>query len=232
MNKVKAVIGVMGLLLFFNSFAIAQNEDKPKKDRRMFAEGSKDLLFEFDGFSDLGAGSYLDGFGAKYFLSQKMAIRGVLQIESRKESNPFNPPPGSGDTGKDGEEKFSRFGIAAAVEMHTGAKRVSPFWGGGIGFSSASSEEKLVSTDPDPQIVIKNENGYTEIAVFALLGAEFFLYKKLISLAAEYQLGYYNRSNKDEKVTSGNQTTTIKQGSDRLFGITNSGLLTLAVYLP
>jgi len=196
-----------------------------------FDAGSKALLFQFSGFSDLGANSYMGGIGGKYFLSPSMAVRGALQFASLKDEEPFNPTPGTNETGKDGKLSASIVGLAGGVEIHSNANRVSPYFGAGAAFRTASSEEKNVVTDPTPQTTVKNEFGYTELAVFAMIGAEFFLYKKMLSLAAEYQLGYAKRSYKDAEITTGNVTVTNKQGSASVLGITSSGMLTLAVYL-
>lgn len=205
----------------------AQNNDKN------FDIGSAALLFQFSGFSNLGAGSYMGGIGGKYFLSPTMAARGGLQFAHYKDKNPYNPPANVTPipTGKDGEESATVLGVAGAIEIHANAKRVSPYLGAGAAFQTASSEEKNIVQDPTPQTTIKNDNGYTQLEFFILLGAEFFLYKQLISLSAEYQAGYSSTSYKDRKTTTGSTTVTIKQGSERGLGIVTSGMLTLAVYL-
>ncbi len=213
------------LVLVLCSFAFGQ--EKPN-----FDAGSKALLFEWSGFSDLGANAYMGGIGGKYFISPLMGVRGALQFSHMKMTNPFNPVPGTNQTGKDGESTASLFGLAGAVEVHLSAQRVSPFFGGGISFQTTSTEEKDMVTDPNPQTTTKNANGYNEFAIFGLVGVEFFLYKQMISLAAEYDIGYAKRSYKDEEITSASTTVTYKQGSGSFYGIENSGMITLAVYLP
>jgi len=221
----KSVVLLVLIFVCLAQIVSAQN------DESNFDEGSKALLFQFSGFSDLGANSYMGGIGGKYFLTPTMAVRGGLQFSSLKQEEPFNPAPGTTETGKDGELSASILGLSGAIELHLNARRISPFFGGGVAFRTASSKEKTVVTDPNPQTTIKNEFGYTELEFFALAGAEFFLYKKMISLSAEYQLGYAKRSFKDEEITTGNVTVTNKQGSLSALGITTSGMLTLAVYL-
>lgn len=225
MSRIVTIAGVLVALSLFN-LGYSQNDDDN------FDAGSKALLFQFSGFSNLNANDYLGGIGGKYYLSPTMAARVGLQFARNKSDDPFNPPPGSTATGKDGESSTTTLGVNAAVEMHWGAKRVSPYVGAGIAFKTASSEDKDEVTDPTPQTTIKNDRGYTEIGIVVLLGAEFFLYKKMISLAAEYQLGYGKRSLKDREITSGSTTITIKRGSESSLGINSAGLLTLAIYLP
>ena len=114
--------------------------------------------------------------------------------------------------------------------------------GVGAGFSTTSTDAKptVVGTPPLTQSETKNSGagqtvngttylGGTSIQVFGLAGVEFFLYKEL-SLSAEYQLGYMSTSRKDQEVTVAGTTTTTKIGSGSNLGITNSGVLTLAVY--
>ncbi|MCK6621843.1 MAG: outer membrane beta-barrel protein [Calditrichaceae bacterium] len=225
MKKPVTMVCVLAVLFLFNLGYSQDNDDN-------FDVGSKALLFQFSGFSSLNADEYLGGIGGKFYMSPTMAVRAGLQFASDKETDPFNPTPNTTETGKDGEETATTLGINAAVEIHMGAKRVSPYVGVGILYRTRSTERKTKVTDPTPQTTIKNEDGYTEIGFAGLVGAEFFLYKKMISLAAEYQLGYGKRSFKDLEVTSASTTITIKQGSGSSLGINSAGVLTLAIYFP
>ena len=207
--------------------AVAFGQD----DKPFTAKGDKALLFEFSGLANLGANSFNGGIGAKYFLSQDMAIRGGFQVASISEDYPFQ-----GTGGADGEAFASSFGISAAIEFHLNTKRVSPYYGGGVGLSFTSTESKSTVANPDNQVTIKNDSngefGYfagTQIEVFGLLGAEVFILDNF-SLAAEYRLGFSSLSRKDEEVTQGTQTTTTKQGSRQVFGLASAGVLTLAIY--
>lgn len=214
------------VVLFLFNFGYSQD------DNDNFDVGSKALLFQFSGFSDLNAGNFLGGIGGKFYMSPTMAVRVGLLFASDKRAIPFNPSPGTSETGKDGEEKATSFGANAAAEIHLGAKRVSPYVGAGIVFITRSTEDKNVVTDPTPQTTTKNAGGYTAIGFVGLVGAEFFLYKKMISLAAEYQLGYVKSSFKDREVTAASTTVTTKQGSISSLGIDSAGMLTLAIYFP
>ena len=213
------------ILGFFSGAAMAQ-QHKP-----FFKEGSKAILFEFQGFDNLGANSFNGGIGGKYFIQPKLAVRGGLQFVSISEDIPFQ-----GTNGIDGEQSATQFGIFGAVEYHLDTTRVNPYLGGGIGVSFTSTESKSAEADPVNQVIIKNDRngefgyfGGTEFTVFALAGVEIFIIKNL-SLAAEYRLGIQQLSRKDEERTEGNTTVTTKQGSRTTFGVASAGVLTLAIY--
>jgi len=87
--------------------------------------GSKALVFTFGGLSNLAANNFSGGFGAKYYLSSSMAVRGVLQFSSAATTTPANP--GAGQVGVDGETSNTTIGVGGAVELHMGSGRVSPY---------------------------------------------------------------------------------------------------------
>jgi hypothetical protein len=186
--------------------------------------GSKAILFSFSGLSFLGAGAFNGGIGGKYFLWESMAIRGSLQFLTASKSTP-------GAT-TDGSTSATQFGLGGAVEYHFLKTRVSPYVGGGISFSTTATTDK---SNTSPQVTVKNRTAGeiigsttylagTGFGINGLGGIEFFITKEL-SLAAEYQLGYSLLSRADEV-----GTTTTKNGSLSTFGITATGLLTLACY--
>jgi hypothetical protein len=196
-----------------------------------FKKQSKALLFEFSGLDNLGANSFNGGIGGKYFINNRMAVRGSLQFMTIDETIPFQ-----GTGGFDGEAQADRFGISAAIEVHFDTSRVNPYFGGGLGIAFTSTESRTAEADPTDQVVIKNDTdgefgyyGGTEFTLFGMIGVEIFIFDKL-SLAAEYRLGYGNNSRKDMEVTQGNTTTTFEQGSIKGFGLESSGALILAVY--
>jgi hypothetical protein len=219
------------IIIYVASFILLASVCFGQESAGYFEDGSKALLFEFSGLANLGAGSFDGGFGGKYFLNKKLAVRGSLQFTDRSESIPYN------DTGGfDGKRKATRFGISAAVEFHFDTSRVNPYIGGGLGFGVISTEYKSAAPDWQSQETIKNDEdgefgyrGGSEFTVFGLLGVEVFIIKNL-SLAAEYRLGYTSASRKDEEVIRGNSTVTTKLGSTTDMGIESAGALILAVY--
>lgn len=197
------------------------------------AGGSKALLFQFGGLNNLAANNFNGGFGAKYYLSSSMAVRGVLQFSSNSTSTPANPAPG--DVGADGSTSNTTIGVGGGVELHMGSGRVSPYIGAGVGFSTTSTESKNAATATPPatptQTTTKNATGNTTFTVYGMAGFEFFLWKEL-SLSGEYRLGFSSTALKDVEVTTGPTTVTTKQGSSSSIGINAQGVLTLAIYLP
>ncbi len=195
------------------------------------AGGSKALLFSFGGLSTLSANNFSGGFGAKYYLSSSMAVRGGIQFTSNSTTTPANP--GAGQVGVDGSTSNTTIGVAGAIELHLGSGRVSPYLGGGVGFSTTSTESKNAATATPPavptQTTVKNAAGATTFTVYGLAGFEFFLWKEL-SLSGEYRVGFSSSSLKDQETTTGSTTTTVKQGSSSSIGISAQGTLILAVY--
>lgn len=203
------------------------------------AKGTTALLFSFDGLSNLNAGDFDGGVGVKYYYKDGVALRLGLQFAKANRDLPANAPAGL--QGTDGEQSATRLGLSAAAEWHRGTGRANAYLGAGLGFATTSTERKSPVIGTTSQAVIKNNEtgetipgagtfvGGTNLNLFALLGAEFFVFKE-VSLAAEYRLGFAKLSRADEEVTSGNQTTTTKVGDSSGLGITNSGVLTLAFY--
>jgi opacity protein-like surface antigen len=205
---------------------------------------SKAVLFEFSGLATLGAGAFNGGFGAKYFLTDVLALRGSLQFSTASQTITPATPPGSGQVETDGSSSATQFGLSAAAEYHLLKTRVSPYVGGGIGFSSTSTQLKSAGNSTPPavytQTIVKNNStGITiggvpyaagfDFGIAGIGGVEFFITKE-ISLSAEYQLGYSLNSPYDQQSTTGAVTTTTKVGGTSTFGITSAGILTLAIY--
>ncbi len=196
-------------------------------------------MFNFTGLDNLNANSFNGGFGGKLYLSPTMAVRGGLQFITASQDFPINLDPGQ--QGQDGEISASTFGFNGAVEIHSGAGRVSPFIGVGAGFSTTSTENKSLNFGPSSsQRVVKNDpdgetiNGNSFVAgnrldIFGLIGAEFFIVKEL-SLAAEYRLGFSKISGKDVEVSQGTTSDKFKVGGASGFGIDTGGALTLSFY--
>lgn len=192
---------------------------------------SKAVLFDFSGLSFLGAGAFNGGFGAKYFLMESLALRASLQFLTVSQSTPANASPGT-----DGSTSATQFGLSAAAEYHLLKTRVSPYVSGGLSFSTTSTTNKSVVIGAGAQTTTKNRiagetiNGVTydaglNFGINGLAGVEFFITKE-VSLAAEYQLGYSVLSRYDQDVAG----TPTKAGSLNSFGISATGLLTLAFY--
>ncbi|HRI46157.1 MAG: outer membrane beta-barrel protein [Ignavibacteriaceae bacterium] len=190
--------------------------------------GSKAILFQFSGLSFLQANEFEGGAGAKYFLNNRIAVRGLVKFSNSSSVTPWNGV----SAGNDGESSTTMLGLGAAVQYYMTIGEMSPYFGGGAAFSTTSSETKSAYPNGGSQTVTKDDpatNAGTRIDVYALLGVEYFI-KENISLSAEYRLGYGSLSRADYSITSGGTTTTTKQGSSSSLGINSQGLLTIAFY--
>jgi opacity protein-like surface antigen len=186
--------------------------------------GSKGMLFAFDGLALIRAGAYQGGFGAKLYLSDYMAVRGMLKFGLNSSKTPANAVGQA-----DGSSSDNIFGVGGAIELHLTKSRISPYIGAGIIFSTESTDT-IPSGAAGFQTTYKNINGSTSIGIGALLGVEYYVTNG-VSLSAEYQVGFTSTSYKDVEVSRpGAQTQTTKQGSATAIGIQNFGALTLAVY--
>lgn len=231
MRDILATAGV-GVFFLMGSVCYGQTPD--------LTSGTMAVLFTFDGLNTIRADNFDGGAGFKYFLSEENAIRVGLQFSKASSTDAANPV--APDTGVDGSEDGTTFGISLALERHLRTARVSPYFGVGAGFSTTSTEatDAVVGNPPGPQTTVKNLDGGHRISgtffqggstveVFGLGGFEFFLTEE-VSFSAEYRLGYAKISQKDEEVTFGTTTTTTAFGDSSLININSSGLFTLAIY--
>jgi hypothetical protein len=204
--------------------------------------GSKAILFSFSGLSVLAANAYDvkdvgAGIGAKYYLTDPLALRASLIFATASQNVPAQASPGT-----DGSNSGTMFGLTAGAEYHLLKGRVSPFVGGALGFSTTSTTKKSMVAGTGPQTTIENDattpplslGGYTftpglAFQVAGIGGIEFFITQD-ISLGAEYQLGLFMNSPSDTKATTPPNTVTAKNGATTAFGIHGAGMLTLAVY--
>ncbi|HEY9167525.1 MAG TPA: porin family protein [Candidatus Kryptonia bacterium] len=174
---------------------------------RVGAQGQKALLFNFVGLNALNLGAYSTyvnqsaGIGAKYFLSDGVAVRGLLLFGINNHTTSTTPEVS--------DNKFS-FGIGGALEYHLPiSSSVSPYVGGGLQFMTSTE-----TTNPASFKTTQSMFG-----VGALMGVEYF-FNQSISLGAEYQFG----------LTTGSATATGAADQSQLtVGFQTAGL-TMAVY--
>jgi opacity protein-like surface antigen len=224
----KKYLTLFSIIIIVSSLSLAAGENQVPGPRA----GSAGILFQFSGLDALGAGAYNGGLGAKLFLSDYTAVRGVICLSLSSTKIPANPP--TGQVGVDGSTSSNVFGVGGAIELHLTKSRISPYIGGGVMLTTRSTENKTSDVSPTAagisQTVTKNANGYTQFSFGGILGVEYFITDG-VSLSAEYLIGVALTSNKDVEVTTtGTPTVTTPQGSSTNIGITNGGTLTLAVY--
>jgi len=198
--------------------------------------GSKAMLFTFSGLTYLGAGAYNGGFGGKFYLSPALALRASLMFGYANQTVKTTLANG----GKDGSLSAMEIGASGGVEYHLSFARVSPFIGGVLNFSTASTTNALpVNVVGGNEVTVDNGATIlgiapgTALSVGGIAGVEFFVTKEL-SLSAEYQLGFgfpmgYTQTTKTVTGTGSTEVKVDVEGTSRL-GIENTGALTLSVY--
>jgi opacity protein-like surface antigen len=220
------------ILVLFTCISFAQKDHDP-----FMYSGSKAVLFSFSGLSNLGANNFDGGAGIKFFLTSPMALRFGVMVNVAGTTTPAPTTPAN-PVGIDGTTSNTSFGVEAALEYHLTTSRLSPYMGGGVGFSMSTNERKPYAGPALAGTVLyqedyKNEAGAaTTLNFFALMGVEYFIVDA-ISLSAEYRLGYNISTPKDEEYTPAvaNPTTVTRKGtSSHSLYLNSVGVLTLAVY--
>jgi hypothetical protein len=203
--------------------------------------GARSINFTFGGLGSfgLGAAGVNGGISGSYFLNQNAAVRVGLQVYSYSSKTPWNDFSGNGtNPGADGSSSTFALGVGADYLMYMNAltARVRPYFGGGVSFTTQSSDTKTALANSAANgSLTETKNGTTSdgltIGAKGIAGAEFFLYPEL-SLSAEYQLNVISLTSRSDMVTSykGVSSVTTKQGSSMtIFGFGAAGA-TLHIY--
>jgi outer membrane protein W len=193
----KKVLGLFLAVAMLAAFSFAQDVMPAAK------AGSKSLNFTFQGIGTFGVGSAgpLGGVGGSYFLNNDAAVRAGLQVAYNTTSSTSNATSG----GTDGSTSAFTLGAAVDYLMYMNAGRVRPYCGGGIYFTTTSSDTK-----PTDKAGFDEQKGGTPttFGINGILGAEFFVYSEM-SLSVEDQLNVIGiTSYSDVQTTVGNTTTT------------------------
>ncbi len=186
------------------------------------------LLFQFNGFGNLATGGLgavetprdasgastitINGVGGKYYTAENVAVRAALTF-ARETASQVQ----SGSIAEFTETATS-IGVEGGVEVHLHNKRLSPYFGGLVGYSSGLFVRKQGGSEASA-----SRNG---LGVAGILGAEFFLFEQ-ISLAAEYR-AVYQRTTASNTLSNG---TRIDAPEQTKIGFFSQGFLTLGLYL-
>jgi opacity protein-like surface antigen len=188
--------------------------------------GDFDLLFNFDVFN---IASFLpNGVGARYWISDAVAIRGGVQFATVDQT--LTAP--AGETA--GSQSATTIGITGGVEYHLTQTQISPYIGGEVNFTSTSVSStpvaeagaaQITTSDPTAGVTINGNyyQGGLMLGVGGLAGVEFFVTKG-VSLGAEYRLGWDLKSMYNQ--TSPSATAA---GNINSFGLSSSGGLTVSI---
>ena len=123
-------------------------------------------------------------------MNPNMAIRGGLLFGRQSVTIPASPD--DDEKGKDGDVTATVFGLTGGIEYHFMPTngRISPYFGGEIGYYHASQEYKPAIEYPENATgiarMVYEVSGMNMFNITGLLGAEIFIIKE-ISLSAEYQ---------------------------------------------
>ena len=228
----KKILLVILAVFFLVGIASAEDKYVPHK------KGDQAMLFEFSGLGFLFADAYHGGFGFKRFINDKTAVRGSLTLRNAKEKIPYDSDAyGDGTIGEDGYDKEFQFGVEVGGEIHRNNAKVDPYYGAGLRFNVIRTKYVMEVEGPAgselPEYEIKNfldGNAGTSFSIFGILGVEYAI-SKIVSLAAEYNLGFRSTSEPKQVVTINGEETETEGSKYTFLGITSAGVLTLAIYL-
>ncbi|HUI31327.1 MAG TPA: OmpW family outer membrane protein [Candidatus Acidoferrales bacterium] len=145
--------------------------------------GNKAILFNFTGLGTISLTNYVAqyGIGMKYFMSDAMALRGMLLFGYQDQIT--NGTPGF----KDATLITTNLGLGGALEYHLPvSSKVSPYLGVGAFFMTGITTS--TPSVPVGATATSNKSTSTTVGAAGLLGVEYF-FNQNISLGAEYQLG-------------------------------------------
>lgn len=179
------------------------------------------FLFPGEGTTDA---KYLYGAGAKYYVSDGLALRAILG---------FSTNTSGADSLTSGKTTGTLFGIVVGAEMHThSVYAISPYFGAQIVFASGSSDNtKSVGSTPGKgtptiQAATTTETKYsaTGFGVGVVAGFDWYVLKS-IALGFEYSLSFGTTSS---STTTGGTTKDLPASTS--FGI-NAADLHLLIHL-
>lgn len=205
------------LLVVLGMAGSAMAQDDANIIRPITKQGSAAFLFTIQGLGTFGIGapgisngpSMLYGAGFKYFMSDDLALRILLALNSGSvNSNGTNSVT---STSMD-------FGIGVGAEMHfRPLYSTSPYVGAQIGFGSSS-------TDNGGSGAAQVKSSMSSFGINVLAGFDWF-WTRGLAIGAEYGLGFASSS---ASTTSNGTTTDLP--SNTMIGFNNSGNVHLVVY--
>ncbi len=218
---VRSVVIVCVLL-----YALSQVEAQEITAKTKYQDAA--LLFQFSGFGNLATGGLgavetprdasgastitVSGIGGKYFTAENVAVRAALTFARETSSQ--------AQSGSIAEftETLTTIGVEGGAEVHLHNKRLSPYFGGLIGYSRGSFSRTQSGSESS---AVRNGFG-----IAGILGAEFFLFEQ-VSFAAEYR-AVYQRTTATSTLSNG---TRIDAPEQTKIGFFSQGFLTLGLYL-
>lgn len=216
----KSLLLIIVAIAVVASVAVAGDDAAPKTKSE-----DKALLFTLGGLSNLSAGNFMGGLGAKYYVSDKNAVRIGLGFGTTSTTTKYTGPvlPNTSDN----KVTTTGFGVTPGfMHLMTSEGPVAAYIGAQLNLSLLST------TNENPGFVSNNKNksSTTSFGVGGVLGVEWFAWSN-VSFGAEYILTYASGSGTNE-VTVGGTTTSTDTPSTNTFvlGSASSGNLILAIF--
>ncbi len=202
--------------------------------------GSAAMYFSFGGLSDLGIngvqlagllfpgegtvdGIKVIGAGGKFYISDDLAIRGLLAFATSSK--------GDADLTKSANGKVSttQFGVGAGIELHTRpVYSISPYFGGQVAFASANqtTTKNLVAKTGGKISTLATTTSETKLSasgfgIEVLAGFDWYVFRG-IAIGAEYGLNFSTAS---ASSTSGGTTTDVPSATSIAIGVGSVHLL-------
>ena len=189
MRKSVIILVIFAFLLILVGISSAQERGKvgdPTRSEESH-KGDKGISFSVSGLSKVGIDQYEGGIGGKYWISRKLAIISSLGVSAERTAT----SKWEGYTDEKSTE--SRFSVFAGVEDHFFIKnRISPYWGGGVRFSTATlvNYPPIAVNNPSPYATKKEKSCAKTFGIRGFCGIEYF-FAEWVSLAGQYQIDYF-----------------------------------------
>lgn len=170
----KRLATVIAVVLVASASMSAQAESMVRTN-----SGDLSMLFTLNGLQNIGAGNFMGGVGAGYYLSNNMQLRGGVGFGTSTTTQ--------GEGTSEDKTSLTSFTIAPALRMNlVNSSNVVAYTGVQVAFTSGSG-----STTEDG--VATGTSSSSTIGAGILLGAEWFPWRN-VSLGLEYGLGYSSTS--------------------------------------
>lgn len=208
-------ISTLFALVLISATAVAQDASfKPAKGD-IAVEGTIQSIFGDNFGIDAGSqGNQIFGLRGRYFINDQLAGRATLGLNFNSNGN-FGISGANGTL--NGTLSSSTFGIALGIEKHfTGTKRLSPYVGGDLLFSTFSENWEINNNPaapgtpvvaPTDRVSSKNifGNSRTSFGIQGVIGADYYVAERVF-LGVEFGLQFLLTSfrNREETLQNGN----------------------------
>ncbi len=213
----RAYILTLAIILIFGVNALAAGISSAEEIRTIgdpakggeSHKGDRGISFSVSGLSSVGIGQVEGGIGTKFWISNKLAIITSIGVSAYKTTMTSLYPEYT-----DAKYTYSRFSIFAGVEDHFFIKsKVSPYWGGGVRFSSYSSTKysSIPVDNPPPTATKKDKESAKTFGIRGFCGIEYF-FTDWVSLSGQYQIDYfYEKTTRKRTLVGGSGVTQPKE---------------------